>query len=538
MTATIGQRSKRKRRKLWIITGVVIAILMAGGFIFWQRAANGRSAVPIATGDVVAAFMGDLAASATASGQVEAEQTATLSVNNPGLIVGVMVREGDKVEAGDSLIQLDTKELDLQLARAQQNLALQEANLEALSANPEAYDIAAAEAAIASAQANLDDLLDGPSAQDIAESEATIRQQQASIASASSTYQGTVDSISQISIASAEADLINAQINYNQAKEQNEKVTDGTTHEAMLDAAEEVAIAQAKVDELKAGANQGKLNSASADILAASSNLAQARANHDALLAGATPDQLAAAEATLAQAKSSLAVLVDGAAAEDIAIAEAELEQARLALIDAEEALRKATIVAPFDGVITVVYVAEGERATGEVIELVSSDLKVMLSVDEIDVGALATGQQAIITLETWPDEEIDGEIAAISPSAGGSGDGIVAYDVQINLNERADRPILVGMTANARLITANNENVLLVPNAAIAADRQAGTYWVNRVIGENEGEPLTEEFEVTIGFKDDDYTQITSGLEEGDAVLVGELAAPTIQFGGFGGGD
>jgi hypothetical protein len=42
----------------------------------------------------------------------------------------------------------------------------------------------------------------------------------------------------------------------------------------------------------------------------------------------------------------------------------------------------------------------------------------------------------------------------------------------------------------------------------------------------------------VTIGFKDDDYTQIMGGLAEGDEVLVGKLAAPTIQFGGFSGGD
>ncbi len=160
----------------------------------------------------------------------------------------------------------------------------------------------------------------------------------------------------------------------------------------MLDAAEEVAIAQEKVDELRAGANQGKLNSASADISAASSNLAQAKANHDALLAGATADQIAAAEASLAQAKYTLSALTDGAAAEDIAIAEAELEQARLALIDSEEALAKATIAAPFNGVITAVYVAEGERATGEVIELVSNDLKVILSVDENDIGGTCPG--------------------------------------------------------------------------------------------------------------------------------------------------
>jgi multidrug efflux pump subunit AcrA (membrane-fusion protein) len=132
---------------------------------------------------------------------------------------------------------------------------------------------------------------------------------------------------------------------------------------------------------------------------------------------------------------------------------------------------------------------------------------------------------------------EISGAVKSIAPSAGSGGNGVVTYDVQVRLDKPENLPILVGMTANARLITANTEDALLVPNAAITANRQEGTYWVNLVKGVDEnGAPLTEEKEVTIGFKDDDYTQILSGLSAGDQVLVGELAAPTIDFGGFGG--
>jgi len=538
MQATTGQITKRKKRKTWIIIAAVLVVLIVAGTFLAQRISSSRTAVPTQTGDVVTAVIGDLAASATASGQVESEQVTRLSVNNPGLVAESLVREGSAVEAGDALLQIDTSDLMLQIARAEQNLALKEANLEALLAPPEEFDIVSAEAAVASAQANLDDLMAGSSAQDVAESEALIRQQQAAVLSAAAGYNSTADSISASSVASAEADLVNAQIAYDQAKERNEDFAISFTHEALVDAEENLAIAQLKVDELKAGANEGSLSSASADISAASSNLAQARANHDSLLVGASPDLIAGAEASLAQAKSNLASLLDNPSAEDIVIAEAEIEKARLALVDAEEALSKATIIAPFKGVVTAVFVTDGERAAGEVIELVSDELKVVLSVDEIDVGVLAPGQAAIITLETWPDEEIPAEIFSIAPSAGNSGDGIVTYNVQLNLEEPANLPIFVGMTANAKLITANNDNVLLVPNASITADRQAGTYWVNLVTGEAEGEPITEKAEVTIGFKDDNHTQITGGLKEGDEVLVGELAAPTIQFGGFRGGD
>jgi hypothetical protein len=50
---------------------------------------------------------------------------------------------------------------------------------------------------------------------------------------------------------------------------------------------------------------------------------------------------------------------------------------------------------------------------------------------------------------------------------------------------------------------------------------------------------PITEKVTVTIGLKDGDYTQILSGISEGDKVMIGELAVPTFDFGGgpFGGG-
>ncbi len=528
---------KKKKRTKWIIGGVIVALVAAGGLFIASRVAGRNAQAEVQTGDIVAAFTGDLDASATASGKIEAEQVALLSASAPDLVEEVLVRDGHHVAAGDPLVQLDTSGLELQLAKAQQNLALKEANLESLLAGPDESDVASAEAAVASAQAQLDKLLEGPSEQDIAESEAAIRQQLAAVASASAAYGSTRDSISQSSIASAEAELVNAQIAYDQAKERNEDFAFSFTHDALVEAEENLAIAQAKVDELRAGAKQGSLNAASADISAASANVENARSNHEVLLAGTSEDQIAAAEASLAQAQLNLANLLDSAAEEDVIIAQAELEQARLALADAEESLAKATISAPFDGIVTAVFVADGERANGEVVELVSDELKVVLSVDEIDVGVLSPGQSAIITLETWPDEEISGDIVSIAPKSGSSGDGIVTYDVQINLDEPPDLPILVGMTANAKLITASKDSVVLVPNAAITADRDEGTYWVNLVTGQSEAGTTTEKVEVIIGLKDEDFTQIISGLSSGDEVLIGELAAPTLQFGPFGGG-
>jgi HlyD family secretion protein len=81
-------------------------------------------------------------------------------------------------------------------------------------------------------------------------------------------------------------------------------------------------------------------------------------------------------------------------------------------------------------------------------------------------------------------------------------------------------------MTANADLITAAKKDVLLVPNQAIAPDRDAGKYYVNLIVPGPDGEMTTKRVEVTIGLKDGDYTEITSGLQEGDRLSINVITA------------
>ncbi|MCA9971398.1 MAG: efflux RND transporter periplasmic adaptor subunit, partial [Anaerolineales bacterium] len=243
--------------------------------------------------------------------------------------------------------------------------------------------------------------------------------------------------------------------------------------------------------------------------------------------AAATEAERASAEAQLAQAQAQLASLLADPAAEDVAAAEAEIAQAELALADAEQALAEAAITAPFAGVVTAVSVSPGEYAAGVVVSLIDAGrLEVVLAVDETDVGSLEVGQPAALTLETWPDVEIPASVAAIAPQASSAADSaLVTYDVHLRLGD-TDLPVRAGMTANASLITAQRTDVLLVPNQAISADRGSGTYSVNRV----DGDTVTA-VPVTIGLRDSQYTQITSGIAEGDQLLIGDTL-PLQQFG------
>jgi hypothetical protein len=148
-------------------------------------------------------------------------------------------------------------------------------------------------------------------------------------------------------------------------------------------------------------------------------------------------------------------------------------------------------------------------------VELVDLDsVEVILDVDEVDTGSLAVGQPAFVTLEAWPDRQLQAAVISIAPKAQ-AGAEIVQYQVRLKA-DLADLPVRTGMTANADIVTANLSDVLLVPNRAIIADRQNGLFYANRLQG---SEPALTE--VKLGKRDSDYTQILEGLSAGDRLLI-----------------
>ncbi len=492
--------------------GVLAIVAIVIGFVLLRPQAQ-QNAVSsgLAGGDeeIVTAFIGDLSSAATATGEVQARREAQLSLATTGTVDTLFVREGDKVEAGDVLVQLDTAALERAVANARQNLIIQEANLAELLDGASEEEIASAQAAVASAQATLDDVLDGADPNDIAAA-------RASLASAQAAYADLRDGPDADDVAQAEANLRNAEASLQQAQADYDAVSwrsdIGSLPQslALEQATNSYNVALAAYNKAIEGASDEQIKQAQA-------NVAQAQATLQKLLDSPTATEIAAAKSQLAQAQATLASLQEGASDEKIAIAKAQVEQARINLQDALENLDKASLLAPFDGVITAVHVTEGEIANGPAIDIAdASNLEVVLSVDEVDIGDLAVGQPAVITLETWPDQEISGEIVGIAPKATVDNSAIVSYEVRLSLGE-IDLPIRIGMTAEADLITAAKKGVLLVPTQAITPNRAAGTYTVNLVETGPEGSLTTRTIEVTTGLKDGAYTEITGGLKEGD---------------------
>jgi HlyD family secretion protein len=542
----------KKRSKKWYWIGGAVAFLMITAIALLVILRSGSAAEEAGTGEIVSAFIGDLSASATASGQIGAQREAALSLSSAGRVAEVFVEVGDTVQADDPLLNLDMAEIERAVVSAEQSLAIQEANLATLLAPVTDADIAAAEASVASAQASLQDLLDGPTEDAIAAAEADVRAANADVFATSSQLADLRDSASEEEILAAQITLDLAQTEATQAAEwhsttlvmepdhfiSESRIADMeyAARVAAVRANANLASAQEAYDELVNGdTNAIAVTQAGLALAVAPRDAAQIRL--DMLLMDPTEAEIAAAESSVASAEAALDQLHRGASDYRITQAEVAVEQARISLQKAENTLNEATLTAPFDGVVTAVHVNVGEMANGILVEMVDSgSLEVILAVDEVDIGNIYVGQPAVITLQSWPNVEIDGQVTAIAPKANNGSSALVTYDVFLGLGE-TDLPVLVGMTADANLETANFTEALLVPNAAVNVDRTNGAYSVNLVTIDGNGKETYTETAVSVGLHDSQYTQIIDGLHEGDQILIGEMP-PVREFGpGQGGG-
>ena len=198
--------------------------------------------------------------------------------------------------------------------------------------------------------------------------------------------------------------------------------------------------------------------------------------------------------------------------------ARAALDMVKLELAVVELELAKAIIIAPFDGIIADVYIDEGQQLSAmtyssPAIYLVDpSNVEMSGEIDEIDISKVKLGQEAIITLIALPDKKVKGKVTFISPT-GKVWEDEVSYKITITL-QNPDEELKDGMSASAEIITNRCDNVLLIPNRAIQGSLEKP--WVE-VVTDDE----TEKRQVTLGLSDGIYTEVLSGLKEGEEVVL-----------------
>jgi HlyD family secretion protein len=469
------------------------------------------------------------------------------------------------------------------LDQAQQGVISAQAKLDATNKPYTQADFTAAQTAVdsavatlKSAQASLDQTKAGALPADIASQQATVDSANANLIAAqdklenwnngdTSTANGTSNSqiLQQVQAAqdaynaavaklqsmrvptasalqSAQSALDTAQANYNSAvaKLNNMKAgplsTDVTQSQASLDQAKAtLASAQAKYNLVQAGPVATDITQAQDAVTQAQASLASAQAKLNEDNAGPKAADVAAAKSSLSQAQATLTTKSGPPLATDLALAQQSVKQAQASYDQAKLNLANAVLAAPFDGMIAAVNANVGEQiGSSALFTLVdTSQVRIDGTVDETDVAKLAVGQAATITFDALSGTSLSGKVIAISPS-GTSTQGVVSYLVSIGV-DNLTRTLPAGMSATISIVTAQKDNVLLLPLRAVSTRGQAHTVQV--LAAQADAKPETRQ--VQIGSQNDQQVEIVSGLNPGDQVIIPttSTAQPRVNVGGGG---
>jgi HlyD family secretion protein len=303
---------------------------------------------------------------------------------------------------------------------------------------------------------------------------------------------------------------------------------------------EDVAVAEAAVRQAEEQLKLKQQPTSDADLEAQRQAVAQAQAQLALKLQPATAMSVEEQRQAVVQAQAQAALKQQPYTAPDLDAAVAAVDQARGQVVTAEYNLDTAVLVAPFAGIINQVGLNTGELATGAAtvgggsIMLVDPDaLRIDVNIDESDILRVQIGQPVQLTVDALGGRPARGRVTAVAPQSTTT-QGVTSYVVSVAVD--GGQGLRPGMTATANIVYAQQGGVLLVPNRALR--RQGREQVVDVLTPEGKVEPRT----IRRGISNDQTTEITEGLNEGDQVVLPttQTRAPTVgggPGGGFGGG-
>jgi multidrug resistance efflux pump len=191
-------------------------------------------------------------------------------------------------------------------------------------------------------------------------------------------------------------------------------------------------------------------------------NLTVARADYSLAQAGLSDDSAVAAEAAVVNAQQALNQAQTGPKENEIAVARLQVKQAEISLQQAEfsleqarQALENAKLIAPWNGIVLSIDAAPGAivaAGTPIVTLLDSRSLQFHTSnLSERDLAYVEPGEQAEITLKTFPNQPIAGEVSYIEPQASGQVGDAATFTVAIKIDE-SDLELRAGMTGRVEI--------------------------------------------------------------------------------------
>ncbi|HET6946649.1 MAG TPA: efflux RND transporter periplasmic adaptor subunit [bacterium] len=446
------------------IVAIVGLAFVAALVILWGILA-GRGGTEV---DAVRVTRGPLEVTLPVTGILET-RAAELAFELPGRLVDVRVREGDAVRTDQILAALDSAELQAAAdqAAAGADAARSEAARAAAAVDAARQQAAQAEAAQGVALANLKQVQAGARIEELRQAEAAVEAADSARNQAQRTLQ------------------VNEQL------------------------AQQGAVAQSQVD-----ASRAQYEAAQAQYL-------QAVAQYDAVRAGARPEAVEAAVQQTRQAEAAAA-----AARTNIRQAEAVASTARANARQAEAAARAAQargrrvfLTAPFDGVVSRVYLNPGSPVAPSipVVSLVSQGGWITAEVDEADVDVVRVGQRARVTADAYPDVVLAGRVTRIGGAVEFRG-GNRAVRVRIDLDSPS--AMRSGTSVDVGIVLSMLPGAVLVPLDAV----QPGEDGVHYAFVIEQG--VLHRRQIELGERNEVSAEAVAGLREGEYVAIGDSGA------------
>ena len=463
MNIAIDRKSKLRPV---IFTGIAALILALAGFAGYQVFKSSRSTVDI-NDLTVAVNREDINLEIEASGRLEPIKNVNVSPKEPARIIKLLVEQGDRVTAGQTLAVMENKELETQTSQAKADLNQSRASLAEGKATVDA-EIAQAQARFNQAQAKLEQA-QYRIPQDIKQTEAQINASESRLRLAQERIKRNKYLLRQGGISQDAFDEIidnyeNAQSNINELRQRLQQLQ---------------STSGSEIEQLKSEVKEAKIF------------LEQKQAT--------APDEVVVMEAALAKAQAAY-------------------DQSEIQYADS-------LVKAPFDGIVTQRYAVEGSfvapstsgsstaSASANSILALAQGLEVIAKVPELDIGQLEPGQKVEIVADAYPERKFTGEIKRIAPEAVIEED-VTSFEVRVKLLTGED-VLRSKMNVDVTFIGKELANSLVVPTVAIfTEDGQQGV-----MIPDANNKPKFQP--VKVGLYLGEKTQIIDGIEPNQKIFI-----------------
>lgn len=196
-----------------------------------------------------------------------------------------------------------------------------------------------------------------------------------------------------------------------------------------------------------------------------------------------------------------------------------------------QEQIDKCTVTSPADGVVTQISVKEGSIPMGGMLMTIekTDDLVISGKVSEADILRIAENMECEIKTSATGDEIIPGKVRRIERIISSASEAALGgYTVEIEIDDPENR-LLIGMSANVKIILEKADNVLCVPYDAVQGGENEGYYILTLEPGSAQGMMRVVRKDIEIGFEGDYYIEVTKGeLKENDIVLTATVSDMT----------